>query len=123
MEGTEVRKLTELEARHWWYRERRHLVARGIRGLTPGTALDVGAAGGGNTRVLQRAGWTAAALEDGAEGGLGAAEGGPPARWGGRDPAAVRGGEPRPRHRLRRPRAHPRRRHGGQADLRAAPAG
>jgi SAM-dependent methyltransferase len=78
MEGTEVRKLTELEDRHWWYRERRHLVARAIEGLRPGTALDVGAAGGGNTRVLQRAGWTAAALEYGAEGALVAAERGIP---------------------------------------------
>jgi SAM-dependent methyltransferase len=68
MEGTEVRKLTELEDRHWWYRERRHLVARAIRGLRPGDALDVGAAGGGNTRVLQARGWRAAALEYGEEG-------------------------------------------------------
>jgi SAM-dependent methyltransferase len=68
MEGTEVRKLTELEDRHWWYRERRALVARAIRGLRPGVALDVGAAGGGNTRVLQAAGWKAAALEYGEEG-------------------------------------------------------
>jgi SAM-dependent methyltransferase len=79
MEGTEVRKLTQLEDRHWWYRERRHLVARAIDGLRPGTVLDVGAAGGGNTRVLQRAGWTAAALEYGAEGALVAAERGIPA--------------------------------------------
>jgi SAM-dependent methyltransferase len=78
MEGTEVRKLTELEDRHWWYRERRHLVARAIEGLRPGKALDVGAAGGGNTRVLQRAGWTAAALEYGAEGARVAAERGIP---------------------------------------------
>jgi SAM-dependent methyltransferase len=78
MEGTEVRKLTQLEDRHWWYRERRHLVARAIQGLRPGTALDVGAAGGGNTRVLQRAGWTAAALEYGAEGAQVAAERGIP---------------------------------------------
>ena len=78
MEGTEVRKLTELEDRHWWYRERRHLVARAIQGLRPGTALDVGAAGGGNTRVLQRAGWTAAALEYGEEGAVVAAERGIP---------------------------------------------
>jgi SAM-dependent methyltransferase len=78
MEGTEVRKLTELEDRHWWYRERRHLVARAIRGLRPRTALDVGAAGGGNTRVLQRAGWTAAALEYGAEGATVSAERGIP---------------------------------------------
>jgi SAM-dependent methyltransferase len=68
VEATEVRKLAELEGDHWWYRERRHLLARGVRGLRPGTALDVGAAGGGNTRVLRRLGWRATALEYGAEG-------------------------------------------------------
>src|SRR3954454_8212112 len=68
MEGTEVRKLTELEDTHWWYRERRHLLARALRGVRPGTALDVGAAGGGNTRVLRDLGWRAVALEYGAEG-------------------------------------------------------
>ncbi len=68
MEGTEVRKLTELEDRHWWYRERRHLLDRAVAGLRPGDALDVGAAGGGNTRVLLRRGWRAAALEFGADG-------------------------------------------------------
>ena len=68
MEGTEVRKLTELEDRHWWYRERRTLLARAVAGLTPGDALDVGAAGGGNTRVLRERGWRAAALEYGPEG-------------------------------------------------------
>lgn len=68
MEGTEVRKLTELEDRHWWYRERRSVLARDVAGLTPGTALDVGAAGGGNTRVLNGLGWRAAALEYGSEG-------------------------------------------------------
>ena len=68
MEATEVRKLAELEDTHWWYRERRHLLARELRGLRPGTALDVGAAGGGNTRVLRDLGWRATALEYGAEG-------------------------------------------------------
>jgi SAM-dependent methyltransferase len=68
VEGTEVRKLTELEDRHWWYRERRQLLARDVAGLTPGVALDVGAAGGGNTRVLLERGWRAVALEYGAEG-------------------------------------------------------
>ena len=68
MEGAEVRKLTALEDRHWWYRERRSLLARSLAGLTPGDALDVGAAGGGNTRVLQAHGWRAAALEYGSEG-------------------------------------------------------
>ena len=50
MEATEVRKLALLEDAHWWYRERRHLLAKAIAGSTPGRALDVGAAGGGNTR-------------------------------------------------------------------------
>ena len=68
MEGTEVRKLAELEDDHWWYRERRHLLARAISGMTPGRALDVGAAGGGNTRVLREHGWDAVALEYGADG-------------------------------------------------------
>jgi SAM-dependent methyltransferase len=68
MEGTEVRKLARLEDDHWWYRERRHLLARSLTGLAPGRAIDVGAAGGGNTRVLRRMGWQAVALEYGAEG-------------------------------------------------------
>ena len=68
MEGTEVRKLAELEDAHWWYRERRHLLAKAIADLKPGRALDVGAAGGGNTRVLRDHGWQAVALEYGEEG-------------------------------------------------------
>ncbi|MGO4603553.1 class I SAM-dependent methyltransferase [Terrabacter sp. 2YAF2] len=68
MEGTEVRKLAELEDDHWWYRERRHLLAKAISGLAPGCALDIGAAGGGNTRVLRQHGWDAIALEYGADG-------------------------------------------------------
>jgi SAM-dependent methyltransferase len=68
VEGTEVRKLAALEDAHWWYRERRHLLGRMIDGLRPGTALDIGAAGGGNTRVLGRAGWSVSALEYGADG-------------------------------------------------------
>ena len=42
VEGTEVRKLAALEDAHWWYRERRHLLAGALRGMTPGRALDVG---------------------------------------------------------------------------------
>lgn len=63
MEATELRKLAELEEGHWWYRERRHLLARRVDGLAPGLALDVGAAGGGNTRVLKSLGWDVLALE------------------------------------------------------------
>ncbi len=78
MEGTEVRKLAELEDRHWWYRERRTLLARAVAGLRPGVALDVGAAGGGNTRVLLRRGWQACALEYGEDGAQICAERGVP---------------------------------------------
>lgn len=68
MESTEVRKLATLEDTHWWYRERRHLLARALDGVPPGDALDIGAAGGGNTRVLRELGWRSAALEYGAAG-------------------------------------------------------
>lgn len=70
MHGAEIRKLVDLEQGHWWYRERRHLLRRRVRGLAPGLALDVGAAGGGNTRVLSALGWRVLALEfttDGAQ--------------------------------------------------------
>lgn len=68
MESSEVRKLAELEDRHWWYAERRFLLARALRHAKPGLALDVGAAGGGNTRVLRDLGWQSCALEYGADG-------------------------------------------------------
>ncbi|MCR3752097.1 class I SAM-dependent methyltransferase [Lentzea californiensis] len=68
MHHEEIRKLARLEDSHWWYRERRHLLARMIRRLTPGIALDVGAAGGGNTRVLVAHGWRSTAVEHGEEG-------------------------------------------------------
>ena len=70
MDRNEIRKLAALEDTHWWYRERRYLLARQIRKLRPGRALDIGAAAGGNTRVLRERGWEATALEyseDGAE--------------------------------------------------------
>ncbi|HZM77412.1 MAG TPA: class I SAM-dependent methyltransferase [Candidatus Limnocylindrales bacterium] len=65
MEATEIRKLAQLEDTHWWYRERRAILARQLRklGVKPGRALDVGAAGGGNTRVLRAHGWDALAVE------------------------------------------------------------
>ncbi len=69
-----MRKLAELEDRHWWYTERRHLLQRALRRVPPGLALDVGAAGGGNTRVLRQLGWRACALEYGVDGAQLAAE-------------------------------------------------
>jgi|SRR6266508_3815844 len=69
VEATEVRKLAALEDRHWWYRERRILLRRELRRFPiPGIAIDIGAAGGGNTRVLRQHGWHATAIEYGADG-------------------------------------------------------
>ncbi|MBO1755218.1 bifunctional 2-polyprenyl-6-hydroxyphenol methylase/3-demethylubiquinol 3-O-methyltransferase UbiG [Allobranchiibius sp. CTAmp26] len=68
MQGHEVRKLTLVEDWHWWYAERRHILAGLIEGMTPGLVCDIGAAGGGNTRVLVENGWRAAAVEYGADG-------------------------------------------------------
>ncbi|MGW4461705.1 class I SAM-dependent methyltransferase [Micromonospora sp. NPDC004704] len=88
MEATEIRKLAALEDTHWWYRERRALLARSLRRLaaagrgptaaaatsTSDRALDIGAAGGGNTRVLRAHGWRPVALEYSPEGAQVAAE-------------------------------------------------
>ena len=64
MEAAELRTLVEVEDRHWWYKERRSLLAKELRRLPqPGLALDIGAAGGGNTRVMRAFGWRPVALE------------------------------------------------------------
>ncbi|BFU46429.1 class I SAM-dependent methyltransferase [Krasilnikovia sp. MM14-A1004] len=73
MDAGDIRKLAALEDRHWWFGERRAILARWLRqlrrgGAVPGTALDIGAAGGGNTRVLRAAGWRPIALEYSADG-------------------------------------------------------
>jgi SAM-dependent methyltransferase len=71
---SEIRKTADLEDRHWWFKERRHLLAREVRPLGPGRAVDIGAAGGGNTRVLRDLGWLATALEHSEAGAQLAAE-------------------------------------------------
>ena len=64
MKPAELQLLTSLEDRHWWYKERRAILSRELRKLrATGQALDIGAAGGGNTRVLIEHGWQAVALE------------------------------------------------------------
>lgn len=64
MEATEIRRLVQLEDKHWWYRERRAILAKELRRFgRPGRALDIGAAGGGNTRVLVQHGWDATATD------------------------------------------------------------
>jgi SAM-dependent methyltransferase len=64
MEASELIALAEVEDRYWWYKERRSILAKELRRLpAPGLALDIGAAGGGNTRVLRAHGWKSMALE------------------------------------------------------------
>lgn len=64
MDAAELELLTSTEDRHWWYKERRAILARELRNLPgPGMAVDIGAAGGGNTRVLAEHGWQALAIE------------------------------------------------------------
>ena len=63
MKQPQIENMANLEDDHWWFRERRHLIARAIEGMAPARALDIGAGAGGNTRVLQSAGWRATALE------------------------------------------------------------
>jgi SAM-dependent methyltransferase len=71
VDASEIRKTAELEDRHWWFRERRHLLADELGRLDgPGRAIDIGAAGGGNTRVLRDRGWSATAVEYSEEGAV-----------------------------------------------------
>jgi SAM-dependent methyltransferase len=60
----EIDKLARLEQRHWWYAERRAVLRRILGNRrTGGWAADIGAAAGGNTRVLESLGWRPFALE------------------------------------------------------------
>jgi SAM-dependent methyltransferase len=64
VDGTEIGHAVECEDRHWWHRERRSIIARELRRLgEPGRAIDIGAACGGNTRVLLDHGWQAVAVD------------------------------------------------------------
>ena len=67
MQHEEVTKLAELEHRHWWYAERRAVVAKQLKRLgtpRPGDqALDIGSAAGGNSAVLAEHGWTVTAAD------------------------------------------------------------
>lgn len=68
MKQPQIENMANLEDDHWWFRERRHIIAKAIAGVPPSRALDIGAGAGGNTRVLQSAGWEATALEYSAAG-------------------------------------------------------
>jgi SAM-dependent methyltransferase len=54
----DIRAATEVEDRHWWYRERRAIIERELRRIgRPGRAIEIGASGGGNSQVLRDNGW------------------------------------------------------------------
>jgi SAM-dependent methyltransferase len=60
----EIQRIVEVEDDNWWYRERRSILTRELRRTAmPGRAVDIGAAGGGNTRVLLRHRWQAVAID------------------------------------------------------------
>jgi SAM-dependent methyltransferase len=60
----DVVAITEAEENHWWYRERRSIIARELKKLgKPGKAIEIGAAGGGNSLVLKNHGWDVLATE------------------------------------------------------------
>jgi len=63
MDPGEIRQLAVIEEGHWWFRERRALIARELKRVKPGRAIDIGAAAGRNTSVLADLGWQAVALE------------------------------------------------------------
>jgi SAM-dependent methyltransferase len=67
MRGADIRDTAEVEDRHWWYRERRALLARELHrlGRAPGQrrAVEIGAAGGGNCLVMCAFGYDVLATE------------------------------------------------------------
>jgi SAM-dependent methyltransferase len=63
VDDREIDKATALEDEHWWYAARRKLLRSHFATLPAGIAIDVGAAGGGNARVLRDLGWQVVAAE------------------------------------------------------------
>lgn len=63
MDAAEIEKLASLEHNHWWYAARRAALSRALRTVHPGKALDVGAGAGGQTQLLEAAGWQTTAVE------------------------------------------------------------
>jgi SAM-dependent methyltransferase len=64
VDSTDIAATTAVEARHWWYQERRSIIVRQARRLgTPGRAIEIGAAGGGNCLAVRDLGWDVLATE------------------------------------------------------------
>jgi SAM-dependent methyltransferase len=58
VDAEDIRAATAVENRHWWYRERRAIIAKELRQIgRPGKAIEIGASGGGNSQVLRDMGW------------------------------------------------------------------
>jgi len=59
MQSTVLRRMTDMEAGHWWFKEKRAILARELRRIgTPGRALDIG----GNASSVHGAGRAARAV-------------------------------------------------------------
>jgi SAM-dependent methyltransferase len=64
VDAADIQATTSVEDRHWWYRERRAIIARELRRLgPPSRAIELGASGGGNSMVLKEHGWDVLATE------------------------------------------------------------
>lgn len=64
MDPVEIEALATIEDKHWWFAERRSVLERVLRDRrTGGWAADIGAAAGGNVRILERLGWRPLAFE------------------------------------------------------------
>ncbi|WP_033340086.1 class I SAM-dependent methyltransferase [Catenuloplanes japonicus] len=67
MRGADIHDTTAVEDTHWWYRERRALLARELRRLRhrppQRKAIEIGAAGGGNCLVMRDFGYDVLATE------------------------------------------------------------
>jgi SAM-dependent methyltransferase len=63
VQDAEVVAFTQAEDQHWWFRERRAIIARELRAMPPGRAVEIGAGGGGNSLVLKGLGWDVLATE------------------------------------------------------------
>jgi SAM-dependent methyltransferase len=64
VDPVEIQALATIEDKHWWFAERRAVLERVLRDRrTGGWAADIGAAAGGNVRVLEKLGWRTLAFE------------------------------------------------------------
>jgi SAM-dependent methyltransferase len=69
MNPSELENLDKIEENHWWFKERRRILKHLITKFEiKGTALDIGAGAGRNTRVLLEHGLDAIAIENEATG-------------------------------------------------------